>query len=125
MDAFLEAQQVYTLQADVFDVQFHGLSSYDGTKLYIVESSTDSLTVPHELEDNIRRFVEAPGSTAQAALVSPQKDPSLQINGRQCESGCVSEHRNGQKVPRELISPFSGKEGTTRHPSGIDRKDAC
>jgi len=105
MTAFLDVQQVYTIQAHVRQTRLHGIGSYDGTKLYIIQNA-ESHTVPHELEHIIRRFVET-SITKKAALVSPQQDPTLQIDGHQCEAGFVSEHLNGHKFPQELITPFS------------------
>jgi len=117
MDVFLAAQVVRELDLNVRQSGFHGISSYDGTVVYVVTGGSEAITVPQELEHNIRRFVESASPLEQARLVSPQKDPSLEINGVQCEAGFVSEfryHRSkpdelSQDVPQELISPFSAR----------------
>ena len=117
MEKFLDAQNVRELDTDVGDAGFHGISSYDGTVVYVVLRGSEEITVPHELEHNIRRFVESTRPLEQARLVSPQKDSSLKIDGVQCEAGFVSEYRYhksqpeklSQDVPQELISPFSAR----------------
>lgn len=117
MKRFLDSQVVRELDMNVRQVGFHGLSSFDGTVVYAVTGGADLVTVPHELEHNIRRFVLSHNPLEQARLVSPQKDLTLEINGVQCESGFVSEHRYHkskpnklpQTVPHELISPFSAR----------------
>lgn len=108
MSAFLECQKVFHIQANAEDLNFHGLSSFDGTRLYVADGA-DEYTVPHELEHNIRRYIMATDPVGQASLVSPRQDTSLRVNNTQCESGFVSEHYNGIRVPPELISPFSAK----------------
>jgi hypothetical protein len=116
LNQFLDMVTVRTLDMNVAKVGFHGISSYDGTVVYVAAGGADSITVPHEMENNIRRYVE-PEAAVQARLISPQKDKSLKIDGVQCESGFVSEHRFQKNypeelptsVPDELISPFSAR----------------
>jgi hypothetical protein len=117
MEAFLNAQHVYEIGMSVRQTGFHGLSSYDGTRTYIAQDS-DPITVPHELEHNIRCYVATPQE--QPRLVSPARDPTLTINGVQCEAGFVSEYHYYlsnpkvlRTVPQELISPFSARWNLT------------
>lgn len=113
MQAFLDAQLVHEIDMSVRQTGFHGLSSYDGTCTYTAKDS-DSITIPRELEHNIRCFVATPYE--QPRLVSSGTDPTLHINGVQCESGFVSEHYYNlanpdlkARIPQELISPFSAR----------------
>jgi hypothetical protein len=107
---------VRTLDMNVAKVGFHGISSYDGTVVHVAAEGADSITLPQEMEHNIRRYVE-PEAVVQARLIFPQKDKSFEIDGVQCESGFVSEHRFHKNYPEELptsvpddlISPFSAR----------------
>ena len=112
MVAFLDAQNVYMLPGGTGKLPLCGLSSFDGTCIYIVDEDNGS-TIPHELEHNLRRYMEE-DAQEQARLVSPAKDPTLRItdsNGDslQCEAGFVMEKKNGRKVPDDLIGPFSAR----------------
>lgn len=117
MNEFLDAQVVRELDLNVKQSGFHSISSYDGTVVYVVTGGSEAITVPHELEHNIRRFVESDNPLEQARLVSPEKDATLAIEGVQCEAGFVSEYqyhnlkpeRLPQDVPQELVSPFSAR----------------
>lgn len=113
MQAFLDAQLVREIDMTVRQTGFHGLSSYDGTCTYTAIDS-DPITVPHELEHNIRCFIATPYD--QPRLVSCGTDPTLLIDGVQCEAGFVSEYYYNlanphlhARVPQELISPFSAR----------------
>jgi hypothetical protein len=117
MEAFLDLHRVYEIGMSVRQTGFHGLSSYDGTRTYIANDS-DLITIPHELEHNIRCFIATPQE--QPRLVSPARDPTLNINGVQCEAGFVSEYHYYmshpellRRVPQELISPFSARWNLT------------
>ena len=112
MEAFLDTQVVRILSLPTRDTRFHGISSFDGTQVYLAQDC-DDITLVHELEHNIRRFMLEKGSTEQVELVSPAKDPSLRVNGLQCEAGFVMEARIGATFDKSLISPFSAR-WTTR-----------
>jgi hypothetical protein len=107
MKEFLDAQTICELNRTLQQANFHGISSFDGTFIYVV-SDADEITVCHELEHNIRIFLED-DLYAKASHVSAVKDPTLRINGVQCEAGFVSEYRNGRAVDGHLVSPFSAR----------------
>jgi hypothetical protein len=113
MEAFLDAQIVREIGMSVRQTGVHGLSSYDGTRTYVAQDS-DAITVPHELEHNIRCFIVSSGEPP--SHIAPGRDPTLLINGVQCDAGFVSEHHYNlsnpdllPKIPQELISPFSAR----------------
>jgi hypothetical protein len=112
MEAFLDAQNVYMLPGGPGELRLCGLSSFDGTCIYVVDKDDGSI-IPHELEHNLRRYIE-PNPEEKVRLVSPGKDPSLRVtdsngNSWQCEAGFVMEKKNGRKVPDDLIGPFSAR----------------
>ncbi|CAB9517386.1 expressed unknown protein [Seminavis robusta] len=112
MTEFLNAQTIYFLAGGTGNLRLCGLSSFDGTHVYVVDEDAGS-TIPHELEQNLRRYIEV-DPHEQARLVSPSKDPTLRIKNSQgeslqCEAGFVMEKKNGRKVPDDLIGPFSAR----------------
>jgi hypothetical protein len=53
MKEFLDAQTICELNRTLQQTNFHGISSYDGTFIYVVIDA-DAITVCHELEHNIQ-----------------------------------------------------------------------
>ena len=95
---FLNAQNVYFLAGGSGNLRLCGLSSFDGTCIYVVDEEDGSI-IPHELDQNIiRRYIK--------------EDPTLRRTNSegvslQCGAGFVMEQKNGRKAPYDLIEPFS------------------
>lgn len=112
MATFLDSQEVYLLPGGTGTLRLCGLSSFDGTCIYVVDGD-GGWTIAHELEHNIRRFIEVE-PFEQAQLVSPAKDPTLRLTNSQgfslqCGAGFVMEKKKGRNVPDDLIGPFSAR----------------
>lgn len=105
METFLASQKVYELTCE--QTLLCGFSSFDGTRIYVLDSE-HGVTALHELEHNIRRYV-LKNVEQSASLVSPATDRSLKVRGIQCESGFVSEAKNGITVPGYQLGPFSAR----------------
>lgn len=72
MEAFLDTQVVRILSLPTRDTRFHGISSFDGTHVYLAQDC-DDITLVHELEHNIRRFMWKRAAQSRRNWSLPQR----------------------------------------------------